>query len=453
MSSNFGSVMPAPEVLLSALPIAAWQKDLQSRYLWVNPALAKLLGVECKDLIGRTDADVLPDWLCEQIQFEELAVLANRTQRCADLLLPKTESDAQTMRCFRSCAYDTDGQLCGILGFGLDVSYEKQLGKKLQIQIDSQSSWLRALQDYALISMMDRQGRFTYVSDQYARLLGLSSKAMLGNLRGQYNLQPEGIPIGYYLTLAEQGTPATLEFSGVRSDGESYWMRSLLIALNSAADTEQVFFGLATDLTPEKITANALNTVNDNLIELINKNTELIAQLEVAARTDPLTGLLNRRALYERAKQEGDRARRKKHPLSLIAMDIDYFKKINDQYGHECGDQALVLLARWCAGALRSTDLMARTGREEFIILLPDTDLQHAQEIAERIRVLIASSRVTDTIGGCNFGYTLSQGVAEVNGDESVQDAMIRADHALYRAKAEGRNRVCLANTGLDASD
>lgn len=431
--------------LLEALPIAAWQKDLHLHYVWSNATLSAYFGVPQNELLGRCDADVLPDWMGEQIQLEELAVLAHQDERSSDLQLPKIHGESRTLRCFRRCAYDEEGQLIGILGFAIDVSSEKQLRKALKTQVDSQSSWLRALQDYALISLMDRQGRFTYVSDQYARLIGQHSKNMIGELRSHFGLQAEGMQISYYLTLAEQGTPATLEFSGVRADGSPYWMRSLLIALNSAADTEQIFFELATDLTPEKITANALNSVNDNLIELINKNTELIAQLEVAARTDPLTGLLNRRALYERAKQEDDRAKRKKVPLSLIAMDIDHFKRINDQYGHECGDQALLQLARWCGQALRSTDLMARTGGEEFIILLPDTGIEHAQEIAERIRLLIEQSKVVNAKNGERFGYTISQGVARVGEQESVQDAIVRADHALYRAKDEGRNRVCLA--------
>lgn len=433
------------QALLEVLPVAAWQKDLQARYVWVNPVYAQHLGLSVADLLGRSDEEVLPDWMCESIQLEEMSVFAGQQARWADLTLPKVEGAVKTLRCYRTAALNDTGELNGILGFGIDVSTEKNLYKTLQTQIDSQSSWLRALQDHALISMMDRQGRFTYVSDQFGRLIGQPAKAMVGQARAAYKLQPEGMQIGYYLTLAEQGTPVSLEYSGFRPDESPYWGRSLLIALKSAADTEQVFFELATDLTAEKMTANALNSVNDNLIELINKNTELIAQLEVAARTDPLTGLLNRRALYERAKQEGDRAKRKKSPLSLIAMDVDHFKMINDQYGHEVGDQALIMLARWCGEALRSTDLLARTGGEEFILLLPDTDLTHAMLIAERMRLAIQNNRVLVESSNTRFGYTVSQGVAMVGEQESVQDAMIRADRALYQAKAEGRNRVCQA--------
>ncbi|WP_157314432.1 diguanylate cyclase [Chitinibacter sp. GC72] len=440
------SVHFAESALLQALPVAAWIKDLQSRYIWVNPELEHLHGLSTQAFLGHSDADLLPDWLYEHVQFEELAVLATGHPRIAELELPYPGENARTLRCHRSCLYDEAGQLSGIAGFAVDISAEKQLRKELQIQINSQSSWLRAMKDHALISMMNRQGRFTYVSEQYGRLIGQAAKAMLGQSRAEFGLQPEGLSIGYYLTLAEQGTPVTLEFSGQRPDGSPYWARSLLIALKSAADAEQIFFELATDLTTEKMTASALNTVNDNLIELINKNTELIAQLEVVARTDPLTGLLNRRALYERARQEGDRAKRKCTPLSLIALDIDHFKKINDSYGHECGDQALVQLARWCAQALRSSDLMARTGGEEFIILLPDTDLEHALAIAERIRALVQNSKVVVEEGERHFSYTISQGVALVGAAESVQDAMIRADRALYRAKSEGRNRVCQAS-------
>ncbi|QLG88945.1 sensor domain-containing diguanylate cyclase [Chitinibacter bivalviorum] len=435
------------EALLAALPVAAWMKDLQSRYIWVNQAMADLMGRSCDELLGQSDLDLLPDWMSEQIQFEELAVLARQEGRNSEIDLPKVGNLNRTVRCYRSCTYSPQGELTGIAGFAVDLTTERQLRKELKAQINSQSSWLRALQDHALITMMDRQGKFTYVSDQFGRLIGQSSKSLIGQLRSNYELQPQGLQINYYLTLAEQGTPVTLEFTGERADGSQYWVRSLLIALNSPAETEQIFFELATDLTTEKQTASALNLVNNNLIELINKNTELIAQLEVAARTDPLTGLLNRRALFERAKQEGDRAKRKKLPLSVIAMDIDHFKVINDSYGHEVGDQALILLARWCGQTLRSSDLMARTGGEEFVVLLPDTDLEHALAIAERIRLLVAQSKVSANQNAILFSYTLSQGVALLGENESIQDALVRADHALYQAKAEGRNRVCVAQS------
>jgi len=165
------------------------------------------------------------------------------------------------------------------------------------------------------------------------------------------------------------------------------------------------------------------------------------------ATIDPLTRLPNRRGFFERAEIEINRARRYDRKLSLVMLDADHFKRINDEYGHAGGDEALRLLAETLAGTLRASDLAGRIGGEEFAILLPETDCAGARQLAQRVRMNIAAAPLI--IGGVDVALTVSMGVAPVPMDgmpeAAIEQALREADEALYRAKAEGRNRVVMA--------
>ena len=167
------------------------------------------------------------------------------------------------------------------------------------------------------------------------------------------------------------------------------------------------------------------------------------ARLEALAHTDPLTQVLNRRALTLRLTAELERARRYDSVLSLLLIDIDHFKRINDTHGHLVGDDVLREVARLLTTAVRSVDLVARYGGEEFVIVLPETGLEGALIFAERVREQIAEHEFAGS-GGRALQLTASIGVATFPGPglEMVEELFARADEALYRSKAEGRNRV-----------
>lgn len=163
----------------------------------------------------------------------------------------------------------------------------------------------------------------------------------------------------------------------------------------------------------------------------------LMAQLREQAHTDPLTGLANRGWFQENFARELAKAERLDRSLSLVMFDIDYFKSINDRFGHQAGDRVLVALAEQARSTLRQYDLLSRWGGEEFVALLPDTGIEGACDLAERLRLQIASMELRE-IGAiaCSFG------VAERCAGEDADSLVNRADAALYRAKEAGRNRV-----------
>lgn len=165
------------------------------------------------------------------------------------------------------------------------------------------------------------------------------------------------------------------------------------------------------------------------------------------SRTDPLTGLDNRRHLYEVAAQEFARYRRDAGPPSLVLIDLDHFKRINDAHGHPTGDAVLVALARTLLGEVREVDRVARLGGEEFAVLLPDSDPAGAARLAERIRARIACLELPDRAAGERL--TASLGVATATPQMAGLEALYAvADRRLYRAKAEGRDRVVAGAEG-----
>ena len=165
------------------------------------------------------------------------------------------------------------------------------------------------------------------------------------------------------------------------------------------------------------------------VVRLLTERIErLVAELRHAAATDPLTGLLNRRAFEERVERELARTRRSDEPFSLLLMDVDRFKELNDRFGHAAGDDALTTLAGTLGGAVRGADTVARIGGDEFAVLLPGTDAEGAREAADR---LVARASIPISIGAATYGL-----------DGHTSDDLGRAaDTALYADKRDGEPR------------
>ena len=174
-------------------------------------------------------------------------------------------------------------------------------------------------------------------------------------------------------------------------------------------------------------------------------------ELERTARLDYLTGIYNRRAIEDLASRAISAARRHGIPLAIMIVDVDHFKRINDEYGHEAGDQGLIETVRRMRDIVRSEDLVGRQGGEEFVVVMPDIDLNSAYAAAERLRRGFADSPMTihGSSGPVQVTITISVGVAALAADDrQFPNLLRRADRAMYAAKAAGRNKVMLDADG-----
>ena len=234
--------------------------------------------------------------------------------------------------------------------------------------------------------------------------------------------------------------------------GEERLFETLLVPVTNAQGEVTHICGTARDLTAFLVAQRSLEELNHQLELRVAERTEALNRanselretnqvLEKLAASDSLTELANRRSFIEQADAEVRRAQRYGHPLALQMLDIDHFKSINDHFGHAAGDEVLRRLADVLRANLRHNDLAARIGGEEFVILLPETQLEDAAQHAERLRMAIAELRIPFEQSTLNI--TVSIGVAALDhGELSPEPMLMRADSGLYRAKQDGRNRV-----------
>ena len=196
-------------------------------------------------------------------------------------------------------------------------------------------------------------------------------------------------------------------------------------------------------------TNRAITDREGRIVEILSVGNDITgrrhmeAELRRLATTDPLTGAINRRRFFQKARQEFLRHQRYGHPLSVLLMDMDHFKKINDTYGHPVGDSVLKMFVQTCQDVFRVTDVFGRTGGEEFSAILPETRATDALGVAERLRQRVASCPIVGEDEYDPIRFTVSVGLTDLHEDDLTLESMIRrADQALYTAKRTGRNRV-----------
>lgn len=228
-------------------------------------------------------------------------------------------------------------------------------------------------------------------------------------------------------------------------EGKTYLLNTrrideLGLILCVEAEQEKVFVALRPSLIVTGIVCVIVTLIVLGLLLKVIKHYQ--SELEGIAWRDPLTSLLNRRAFAERYEGIRNKHQRSGGPLSLLIVDIDHFKEINDQHGHHTGDQVLKEIATILNDVIRPSDLVARWGGDEFLLLLSDTDMANAQLIAERIRNRIICSPELKSV--TDKGLTASIGVAEQRSGYNLDLHVQQADAGLYRAKKEGRNSVQL---------
>jgi diguanylate cyclase (GGDEF)-like protein/PAS domain S-box-containing protein len=295
-------------------------------------------------------------------------------------------------------------------------------------QLKQSEAWFNALMngvtDYALMSL-DAGGRVQDWNQSIARVTGHAARDVAGR-EFSFFYPPGAITsdrIADRLREADANGWSLDNGWCVRADGSRFWANTMIAPLARGTDvplSDQGYALIVRDISDKR-------EAGDSALR--------------ASACDFLTGIANRRTFFEAAELELERWHRFPRPLSLITIDADFFKKVNDTWGHAAGDEVLRNLAATLAANVREIDVVARLGGEEFAALLPSTDLDGAIRLAERCRTAVESQRVQS--GDAEISYTVSIGVASMEAGVSGVDQLLKlADGALYAAKRAGRNRV-----------
>ena len=342
--------------------------------------------------------------------------------------------------------FDDEGRVSAVIGVGRDINLRKQAEEKLHLS----EARYRLLSDNArdVIWTIAPDGSITYVSPSVEQTRGYTpQEAMCQPL--EQTLTPDSIALNlaYFremladVAAGRQPKAFRGQMEYLCKDGSSYWCDVIAAPILAEDGSLVELLGVSRDISEHKRYENELKRAKQ-ATEALNQALQAANErLSRMATTDALTGLWNRRHFEETLEHERVKADRYQQPLSLLIFDIDHFKRINDTHGHLAGDQVLVQLSGLARQQIRDSDLLARWGGEEFILLMPNTGAREAMAVAEKLRATCSSHPVSSALGT----VTASFGVATYRSDEPKDQWISRADNALYAAKQAGRNRVELA--------
>lgn len=333
--------------------------------------------------------------------------------------------------------FTPDGTFVGYIGSCTDISALKQLEEELQTQRDFANQIITLMGQGLTVSDMD--GCFEFVNPAYAALLGYKQEELIGKHPSDFTLPEDHTILAEQRTMRAVGRTSTYETRLQSSDGRI--LPVLITGVPRKPQSDGVSYGaiaVITDLTEQKAAEHELRAARDKISRALTREQEL-------ARKDELTGIFNRRHIYELAESQVDTAVRYGQPLAVIMFDIDRFKQVNDVFGHQSGDIVLKSVTQAASAELRTADRIGRVGGDEFIILLPMTNIDQAYYVAERIRTTVEKTNIA--LDAKEVFVTLSIGIVEIKPGspaETVEEVFHRADKAMYTAKFSGTNRIAV---------
>lgn len=387
---------------------------------WITGAFEAITGYAPYEVMTRPGgfATLLPAEDLEKVLARQPALLKGAPQRVVYRIRTK-DGRISWLRDYMRPVLNETGGLKRLLGAVQDITERVNAQQALA---DSESR-LRAIMNNSpsIITLRDRGGVLLMANQRFELLSGQPPRDALGrNARELLPPRTAEALLRHDDELLANLAPLNLEETLVHADGEEHtYLTAKFPILEEGGETVGVC-SISTDITQRK---------------------KLEERLRVLAATDALTGADNRLAFIGQATAELRRHRRYGAPLTIMYMDIDEFKKVNDTHGHQAGDEVLKKLVQVCLEHLREVDVFGRVGGEEFAVLLPETKIETGKLAAERLARAIEKMRVTHE--GSQIAVTVSIGLAQVqDGDKNLDQLLARADAALYQAKREGRNRV-----------
>jgi diguanylate cyclase (GGDEF)-like protein/PAS domain S-box-containing protein len=403
--------------LLERLP-AAVILFVGDRLRYVNPATADLLEAESPQvLIGRS--------VMEFIHPLDQARITARIRRAEQSphTNPPTEFRIHTCKGnlrvvgLTSVTYET-GETNGVLAVFMDMTARSEMEARLRESDENFRAMLENMQD--VFYRTDAEGITRFVCPAVRNVLGFEAEEIIGRPAADFYPDPNDRQI---LKDAILRDGAVRDFPGqmVCKDGR---VIDISISTRALYDEEGQFAGV------------------EGIWRDITERRNLERELERRATIDPLTGIHNRAAILDRIVEGVSRSRRHNRPFTLLSLDLDHFKAVNDRHGHLAGDHVLRCFADVVLGQLRSEDHFGRLGGEEFCILLEELEREKAEKVAERIRAAVDDMVFQDVQAG-SLSISVSIGGVYCSADvQSIEQLLDIADHALYEAKRNGRNRV-----------
>ena len=406
--------------VLDSIDSFIYTKDLFGKYTYANQAVLNLFEKNLAEVIGFDDSHFFDLALSTELQINDRLVMDQAIRvESEESNFIKAKNEMHIYKVVKKPLYNSEGIVDGMCGISTDITAEK----KLQEQVNEQSYLLDTMLNNidAHIYVKDCERTFLYVNNRVAKLFGNNAENIIG--KKDTEILPKEVAEHFYQSdkqVFSTNKKQVIEETTESDDGETCHYISTKVPFNRP-DKLPALIGFSTDVT-----------------ELFN----LKEEFKKRANTDPLTNLYNRRFFTKQAGREYQRAKRYSLSMTLMSIDIDHFKSINDQYGHPAGDQVLIKVAKQLQENLRQTDILARIGGEEFSILLPETSSQSAMIFAERIRENQSKLTITGDWQG-SITLSVSIGISSfLSSDVAFDDLFSRADKALYQAKNSGRNKV-----------
>lgn len=421
--------------VIDSLPEALNVKDRDGRFIMANPATAQLMRAESADaLIGKTDFDFYCQEVATAFRSDEEKALKAEIPIVEEQMLDRMDGSKTYLSTLKAPFTDVDGNIIGLITHSRDTTDKKLLETALAQSDRRAAEALSSISDGLV--MFDKDLTLVFCNERYRSMFSVTA-----------DLRVPGTPAAAIL----YASIARGEFVGIPQEQVTQWVDTALSRLRQGGTVQ---FPLAdgrwiesrTRPTPEGacfVICSDITASKQHQLELQNMND----RLSVLAETDSLTGLLNRRAFDAVMADELARVERGDSSLSLLMIDVDYFKRFNDTYGHGAGDSCLKSVADCLrATARRTDDRAARYGGEELALILPDADEKAAVVLAEEFCERLRDLRIPHT--GSDKGIvTVSIGVATLARGSLPTDAarlIARADEALYTAKRDGRDGVRL---------
>lgn len=407
----------------------------EGKIMDVNLATERVTGRSQRQLIGSDFSDYFTE--PEKARQGYQRVLAQGFVRDYPLAIRNVSGDVTEVLYHATVFKNEAGKVQGVFAAARDITERKRAEEALQESEERYRSVIAALFEGVLL--LDADGAIRASNASAERTLGLTVDQLAGRTPFDPRwraIHEDGSPFPAethptWVTL-QTGEPCRDVVMGVnKPDGSLTWV---------SINTRPLY--RPNNAKPYAVAASFADITERKRVE--EELRALQSQLREQATRDPLTGLYNRRYLEETLRRELARAEREGHPLNILMVDVDYFKRLNDTYGHPAGDEVLRLLGGLLQHHARSSDIPCRYGGEEFVVVLPDMPLEAVRERAELMRRDFADSRIA--FGGSEIVTTLSIGVSSYPSHGQTADQLIRAaDLALYEAKRSGRNRVCYA--------